>query len=207
MNREERERMVDRLLDTALQAESVEPRPGLEERILANLRAQRQPRPWWRWAWAPALVAAMAFIVVGIATWRGVQHTPAASNSASDSPAQVNPTSRQAANAEPAAAAALQLHKQVRDRHQAMTHQAATSETVALAQAIQPTPAVSMPRQETFPSTTPLTEPERLLLAFVNQNREDAVLMARVQQVERQRAQEFLATGEAPTTPSLETMQ
>ena len=52
-----------------------EPRPGLEERILANLRAEQTHGPvriWWRWAIAGALAVV---VVAGVAlAWRWPHH-------------------------------------------------------------------------------------------------------------------------------------
>src|SRR5260370_599787 len=63
---------LDQQLDTALRKyAAVEPRVGLEERILANLRAQREhapARPWWRWAAVGAL--AVVIILVVSLSWR-----------------------------------------------------------------------------------------------------------------------------------------
>src|ERR1700674_4092802 len=63
---------LDRQLDAALaRYAAVEPRVGLEERILANLRAQRKHDPargWWRWAAVGAL--AVVIILVLFLSWR-----------------------------------------------------------------------------------------------------------------------------------------
>ncbi len=63
---------LDRMLDAALaKYAAVEPRTGLEDRILANLRAERTrvpDRAWWRWSVAGALAAV---VVVALAlAWR-----------------------------------------------------------------------------------------------------------------------------------------
>ncbi len=69
MNSDDRERRVEQWLDTALSHYSdVQPRPGLERRILTNLEArQRVRRRWSSWRWAPAfavliLAAALVWI-------------------------------------------------------------------------------------------------------------------------------------------------
>jgi hypothetical protein len=59
MAERDQEKKLEELLDSMLAAySSVEPRPGLETRVLANLRAARaeKPQPWWsvRWIWAGA---------------------------------------------------------------------------------------------------------------------------------------------------------
>src|SRR5579862_4281610 len=58
----------DRALDAALAKYAAEPRAGLEERVLANLRAETArgtERAWWRWG-ALASVAAALLIGVGL---------------------------------------------------------------------------------------------------------------------------------------------
>src|SRR5215470_17593335 len=76
---------LDRMLDAALaKYAAVEPRPGLEERIFANLRtgpARPASRAWWPWSFAGA---ALAIIVALALAWRSsrpshpliVQHSP-----------------------------------------------------------------------------------------------------------------------------------
>ena len=66
MNREERERLVDRVLNEALAPQEIQPRAGLEQRILANLRAQPLPRPRWRWMWVPAVAALLIAGYLGL---------------------------------------------------------------------------------------------------------------------------------------------
>ena len=69
MKPEEREPDLDQVLDQALARYSdVEPRAGLEERILANLRSQPQPRPWWMTWRMPALAAAI--LVAALVAYR-----------------------------------------------------------------------------------------------------------------------------------------
>jgi len=63
----------DRDLDAALATyATIEPRAGLEQRVLANLRAERQrlaARGWRRW---PALVALAVAVLIAVvsASWR-----------------------------------------------------------------------------------------------------------------------------------------
>jgi len=58
---------VDDLLDAGLERYgSVTPRPGLEGRILANVRAERERRSWFVWAGWLAAGAVAALIVVGV---------------------------------------------------------------------------------------------------------------------------------------------
>src|SRR5512146_1444942 len=66
MNAEERERQLQQWLDDALaQYSEVEPRAGLEQRILAHLEQRQQARrSWWQWAWIPVAVAVLVSIGV-----------------------------------------------------------------------------------------------------------------------------------------------
>ena len=57
--------LLDTLIDHALASYTpAEPRPGLEQRILASVVAASQPRTWaWRPAWALAAAAALIAVV------------------------------------------------------------------------------------------------------------------------------------------------
>ena len=70
---------LDSALDAALaKYAAVEPRAGLEDRVLANLRIEqaRMPvRAWWRWSVAGAL-AAVVFVALALA-WRPFKPSPA----------------------------------------------------------------------------------------------------------------------------------
>jgi hypothetical protein len=61
---------LDDLLDRSLaQYAAVEPRVGMEDRILANLRAEREEIPhrsWWQWSWA---IASAVVIVGALLAW------------------------------------------------------------------------------------------------------------------------------------------
>src|ERR1700757_4524333 len=55
---------LDRALDAALAKYVAEPRAGLEERVLANLRAETArgaERAWWRWGVLAFVAAALLF--------------------------------------------------------------------------------------------------------------------------------------------------
>src|SRR5260221_9831170 len=69
---------LDRALDAALaQYSAIEPRTGLEDRILANLRAEQvhaHDRAWWRWAVAAAC-ATVVFVIIGLA-WTSIRRAP-----------------------------------------------------------------------------------------------------------------------------------
>lgn len=149
---------LDRALDTALAKYSaVEPRVGLEDRILANLRTAAPPRrpPWWRWGLA---AATLAVVLIGIALSLHIQkpappriatHVPATTPAPHDSTIALGHR-----NANPAPP---------RTRHLRPRETAAAN-----------------PKLETFPSPQPLSEQEKILAAYVSQFHDEAVLIARV---------------------------
>lgn len=178
MNREERERMVDRVLNEALAPQEMEPRAGLEQRILANLRAQPEPRPWWRWVWAAVAVALIA-LAVGL---QMMDLTP---------PAKPPVAARQ-----PSPAPAPKIVPAPAVRAQVRPPRGSPSTPVIAASVTPPGPS----RQDVFPSPEPLSEQERLFYQFVRQSPREAVQVAQMQAVERIRSQQFMETGGAPET-------
>ena len=170
------EHRLDSELDAALAKYSaVEPRAGLEERVLANLRAERARVPnhsWWRWSVAGALTAVvLAALVLG---WK-----------LGKSPVMVNhpSTSRP-------------------DASQLQTNVAANGGAKQLPPTGRvPKPAVRRPRPtvfaavnpklDQFPSPQPLTEQEKILASYVARFHAQAVLIARVanEEIQQDRAE------------------
>jgi hypothetical protein len=184
MNREERERMVDRLLDQALASQPVEPRPGLEERVLAHLRPQPAPRVWWRaaWIWAPVAVAATVLvIVIGAYLTRSPQ------------PARPPVVVKQ--HSAPAPEKTVSAATQAAARPSKKQPRSARRQTVQVAkvasppvQAASPTP---VPGQ--YPKPSPIGGPEfRALIAMLRGNPDEARLIATRQQESQKQAEEFL---------------
>ncbi len=169
MTADDRERKIEVWLDEALSHYSdVQPRPGLEQRILANLEArQRAPRRLWRWAWIPAMAV---LLLAGGLWWLNrrpaapavvvMKAPPQRTENAGLNPRIITPT-------------APKLHRYV-----------APKRVVAAA-----TPAPA-PRQEVFPSPSPLSEQERLALSLVRRAPEEALNLAQAQERERNRASE-----------------
>jgi hypothetical protein len=179
MKSEDRDRLLDRLLDGALAAQHVEPREGLEQRILANLRARPTTRPWWRWIWVPAALAAAVLLILGL---RVMRRPEPVGNPAIATPAPIAPVPSPKQPEAPAAMA----------KHRAPRGSSPRTRTVA---AIAAPP---LPRRETFPSPTPLTAEERMMLTLVRHNRTEAVLVAQTQENEREKVQKYFETGKAP---------
>lgn len=173
MKYEERERMVDRLLNEALGPQQVEPRPGLEDRIIAGLQAQPAPRRWWRWAWVP--VAAAVIVAIGLYVTR--QPQPVAPPVARTAPSTV-PAVAPTPVPQPVVAQKPRPRRLVKP-------------PVVMA-------ARQLPRQQVFPSPVPLTEEEKLLLALRSRHPAEVIEVAQAQQNEREKVQKYVETGEAP---------
>lgn len=151
----------DRALDGMLaQYASVEPRPGLEERILRNLRCAAvtaDARPGWISSIA-AVFAVVLIIAALLVWWRQPSSPPAAMvdrppvREAPMDPDWANRETRQAAKRKP-----LRGTTGSRPPH----------ETVA-----------SGPKLDVFPTPLPLSEQEKLLAIYVGQDPEHAALVA-----------------------------
>ncbi|MBZ5629891.1 MAG: hypothetical protein LAO06_13610 [Acidobacteriia bacterium] len=185
MNREDRERMVDRLLNEALAPQDVEPRAGLEGRILANLRAQPEPRHWWRWLWVPAAVAAAVLLVIILRP----THPPR--------PMQA-PVVAEHQPAPPAPLKSIPLAPAVAAQRKPASSVGLAPRAITVAAT-----RASQPRQAVFPSATPLTPEEKMLLTLLQGNPSEAVLVAREQAMEWERVLKSFQTGEATAPPSI----
>jgi hypothetical protein len=185
MNREERERLVDGVLDRALGPQAVEPRPGLEERILANLPAHA-PRPWWQWMWIPALAAAAVLaVVIGV---RVKPPEPAQQ-------AQANKTV-EAPRPELATRPEAPLVKKVEP--QLSAKRTVPQKLTSAPQIILASAAAPLPRMDTFPSRGTLTPEEKLLVAFVRRQPEQVRAIALERAAHAEEVQKYLETGQVP---------
>jgi len=173
MNAEDRERQLDQWLDQALARYSdAEPRPGLEQRILANLEAQPQ-RPWWQWAWIP--VAAAVVLAVGV-FWI-TRHR---------AQAPVPPTVRVEKEAPAPPKFAPQPAPQ--------TVRAGLHPRRAVTKPALPVVAVqaSEPRRAVFPSPAPLSAEEIAALRLLQGDPAEAIYLAQAQEAERERLKKML---------------
>ncbi|MBZ5684730.1 MAG: hypothetical protein LAP86_06825 [Acidobacteriia bacterium] len=172
---------LDRTLDAALaKYASVEPRPGMEERILANLRsADATPayHTWWRWGLAAA--AAMLLILITFA-WRS--RTPS-------HPAIANrPAPTEHRNAGP------EMHVARRDPTAIPPRPRPAHKTDVLGSA----PVVAgTPKLDQFPSPHPLSEQEKILASYIAQFHDEAVMVARArtEALRKDREQEMREAG------------
>lgn len=157
--------ILDRQLDAALAKYSAaEPRAGLEDRILANLRAERTHAPvrsWLRWGTAGAFAAvAIALAVMVLRSTHPsapVTHRPFI-----ETPAPKQQQQRVATNAGKSIAPQRRSVK-ARPDHPAV--------------------ATAAPKLDVFPSPQPLTEEEKMLVGYIVQNPEEAALVAEARTV------------------------
>jgi hypothetical protein len=153
---------LDRLLDAALtKYSSVEPRAGLEDRVLANLHVEqtRVPaRTWWRWG----LAALAAIVVVAIAlAFRSEKHLKPHVVQQAPAPgrAPYSPET-QIARREATADSIRPVRPRTSGRRVA---------------AVRATP---VPKLDQFPSPQPLSEEEKILAGYIEQDPQHAALLA-----------------------------
>jgi hypothetical protein len=145
MNPNDKDRFAEELLDASLQRYRIEePRPGLEARILANLRANEQAVRPKVWVWA--LVAGAAMLTVAVVFLHLSSRLPSRTATVSPAPQAVAPkgeTPKAVAVAPPVA-------------------------RVPRKPSPRPRPATARHhRPEQFPTPSPLTEQEALLMQYV----------------------------------------
>ena len=144
--------MLDRMLSTY---SSAEPRPGLETRILANLKEQSGQRSstWrfgWMWVGAVATVGLVTILFVSYLSRPKMQ--PVALPVASQPGKQQTPQPKAAERPAPPPVMALKHTQQHRTK---ITEPAHTAEEIADV------------RQEVFPSRSPLSEHDKLLFRYL----------------------------------------
>jgi hypothetical protein len=155
---------------------AVQPRAGLEERILAHLRAQGKPSVslvWWPWAG----VVAAAILIAALLLWklerpgdqRMVRHQPSLQQ-----------------GTRPQVAAHPALPKIEQPAVRALVPRSRRSiapETAEIA---------VEPKLDQFPSPQPLTREEKMLVEYVERYYDEAVLIARArdEQIQQDRKEE-----------------
>jgi hypothetical protein len=151
---QEKDRQIDEMLDSLLaNYSSAEPRPGLETRILANLRdaeENKSPAGWWNFRWLWAGVVAAAIIVTALLINGRHRVEPPTHVIVKTSPAVPQPAIQPHAPVARQETARIQRHKPSTvptSRHNA---------TLALSE-----------RPAVFPTPTPLSEQEKLLLSYL----------------------------------------
>lgn len=181
---QEKDKQIDKMLDSLLaNYSSAEPRPGLETRILANLisatprdaKSREAARGWWsfKWLWAGAAVAAA--IIAGVLLLGGhrkekgpvmVHELPG--------PAHPEPPQQKPPKIAPEVATKQREHTS----HRAVMMPAQNS---GLKPGLRPA---------NFPTPSPLSEQERLMLAYLNNTPHQEVI-AQIQRTDQQEAEEF----------------
>jgi len=160
---------LDSILDTALaKYAAAVPRPGLEDRVLANLRTEqtRTPAPaWWRWSVAGAL--AVVIVAVALAWRSGKSSLPVV---ADHSTAQMHGTK------EPA--------KQIvsnGERGGVRSVEPGPARNNTGHHSRPPVEIAIPPKLDQFPSPQPLSEQEIALARYAHQFPQEATLIARGQ--------------------------
>jgi hypothetical protein len=168
----------DRELDAAVSRyANVEPRFGLEKRIMANLQAAQDHAPvrlWWRW---PSAALALVVIVLAVSIrWRSSK--PARYEIAG--PAKLGTVLPHVVLSSPISP---QGTKKGSPRSKPRGHGVTNS-----------------PKLEQFPSPQPLSEQEKVLADYVARFRDEAVLIARVNSEELMRDRAEMTDGSGAST-------
>lgn len=158
------ENVLDRELDGVLaKYAAVEPRAGLEERVLANLRAERARIPvraWWGWS------ASVAVLVLAVALlWRWEKP-------ASPIVVVLPPSATQTSQEQPKQSVSTGAENQVR-----LPTTSPARRKIRHASAV----AVAGPKLDQFPSPQPLSEQELALATYVREFPQEANLIATAQ--------------------------
>lgn len=155
---------LDRTLDAALaKYASAEPREGLEERVLANLRAadrQSARSVWWNWRFA-AITAFLLIAAALIWRWNQPMQTPATNHPS------VLPSTVKQGPVEPDLAHRDRDNAPPRSLPRRTARRQPQRETVA-----------TNPKLDVFPSPLPLSEQEKILASYVSQYPRHAALVA-----------------------------
>jgi hypothetical protein len=180
---------LDHALDAALaEYTDVEPRAGLEQRILAQLRSESTGLPtrsWWQWS-AVGLVAAVILFALALA-WRSNGPAKLVVQRPSAPVEQVPSATRVAANGETKATGAI------RQRDKATRHHVHPPSVVA-----------DGPKLDQFPSPEPLTKEELALVRYVRRFPQDAVIVASAQEEFEKEVEQEDAAGRQATSNSIE---
>lgn len=179
------DQMRERELDMAMaKYAAVEPRVGLEERILAHLKAEQEQaaaRAWWNWPRAAALVAAVVMIVAALLVWRSWKPAPDTMAHHQLNPVQGGQRPQTGSNA-----GGERVRQQVAAPLRRQRIHSSHVQVVVAAE----------PRLEQFPSPRPLSDQEKILANYVTRYPEHATLIAQARaEALRRDAEEELETG------------
>jgi hypothetical protein len=192
---QEKDKQIDDMLDSLLaNYSSVEPRPGLENRILANLKLENPrdaegreaSRRWWnfKWVWAGAAVAGaiiVAFVLIG-----GRRHVAPASTVVQTLPPAVQqPVVQQPVVHQPAVQSRVPAETPVIHRRKTSAPVPQQNVTLALSE-----------RPAVFPTPTPLSEQERMMFAYLENTPKEVVVAQIPRSDEEKEAEAFWADRE-----------
>ncbi len=184
---DEKQDELDNVLDAVLAKYSaVEPRLGLEERVLANLRAEpaRVPgRASWRWTVMAAL-AAVVVVAIAIAWKSGRPLHPQVANHI--------PTMPTLEQSKPRVAPQV-------GETDARAHALGPATRRALHRVPKEAVAAANPKLDQFPSRQQLSEEELALARYVSQFPEEATLIARAQEEHEKEIQQLMKEGRSET--------
>jgi len=166
---DKRQNELDRMLDTALaKYAAAEPRPGLEDRVLAHLRAEHTRIPvhaWWRWS--VAAVLAVVIVAVALALRSGKSSLPVfADHSTAQMQGTQEPAKQIVSNGERGGVRSVEPYP-ARNKTGHHSHP--------------PVEIAIPPKLDQFPSPQPLSEQEIALARYAHQFPQEATLVARAQ--------------------------
>lgn len=168
---------LDRLLNATLASYAkVNPRPGLDQRILANLRSgQPVAHAWWHWGLAAAVAAIL--VVLALSLRSGWLHPAVANDPVADHPR----SDRQASNPRlPPPNPAPEVQPTSDDDSDVVRQP--TPRPVLRTRALrQETGRPKSPKLDQFPSPQPLSAEEIALTEYVRNFPQDAQLIAAAQ--------------------------
>jgi hypothetical protein len=172
---------IDDLLDSLLaNYSSAEPRPGLETRILANLREAKKEssQGWWNFKWLWAGVVAAAIIVAAVLAGGRHRIEPPKHVMAKTSPAIPEPA------IQPHAPIAPKETVEIYRRKSRATKQPQNA-TLALSQ-----------RPANFPTPVPLSEQERMMFSYLENTPQEIIVAQLPRNNDQKESEEFWADRE-----------
>lgn len=165
----ENDRKLDEMLDAMLSAYSeAQPRPGLETRILANVKEQSGKRTRWgfRWTWAVAALATAVLIIAVYISRHLTQPVEPQVATRPQQPKESSPVSQEKPLTTPPVTASVPSARHSR-RQSVRATRAAADQVIAV-------------KQDVFPSPSPLSEQEKLLLRYLTRTpREELIAQSR----------------------------
>ncbi len=180
----DKQMQIDDMLNSMLaNYSSVEPRPGLETRILSHLREtpeKQTAQGWWnfKWLWAGAVAAAIIVAAVMIGGRRRVEP----------------PTHVTVRTTQPAPQPGIQSHAPISLKETARIYRRKPRATKPPQNSL----AVSQ-RPANFPTPAPLSEQDRLMFMYLENTPHEVVIAQLPRNNDQQESEEFWANREPST--------